>query len=219
MFYIGIDPGQSGAIVALDEQGGFRDSLSFSVSEGAPDLEWLFNLRRFLRSFDPVEVKIYVEKVHAMPKQGVVSMFSFGTNFGSIQGMLLGMGFSFELVTPRVWQKLCWDPGFENKNLALYKLASKEKSRITCKNKWGSKQFMRTARTKVMDSGLVDASLIALYSLKFYEAKKEAVVFEETVMAKEEQVKARRAELERKNSKKRRQLNVMTASAQLEQPD
>lgn len=48
---------------------------------------------------------IIVEEVHAMPKQGVTSMFSFGTRFGEILGMLGTLGKPFILKKPQAWQK------------------------------------------------------------------------------------------------------------------
>ena len=46
-----------------------------------------------------------IEKVNAMPKQGVSSTFTFGTSFGFCQGLLVAAGIRFEFVTPRKWQK------------------------------------------------------------------------------------------------------------------
>ena len=46
-----------------------------------------------------------LEKVHAMPRQGVVSSFKFGESFGFCQGMLVAAGVRFELHTPQKWQK------------------------------------------------------------------------------------------------------------------
>ena len=47
----------------------------------------------------------YLEKVHAMPGQGVTSMFNFGMGYGSIQGILAAAGIPVKLVTPQEWKK------------------------------------------------------------------------------------------------------------------
>ena len=47
-----------------------------------------------------------IEKVHSMPKQGVVSTFKFGNNFGQWQGILSAMGIPYEEVTPQKWMKM-----------------------------------------------------------------------------------------------------------------
>lgn len=48
---------------------------------------------------------VIIEKVHAMPNQGVKSMFSFGQRLGEIEGMLQALNLSYELVSPKLWQK------------------------------------------------------------------------------------------------------------------
>lgn len=47
----------------------------------------------------------YIEKVAAMPGQGVVSMFSFGRNYGFLRACLIASGIPFEDVTPLKWQR------------------------------------------------------------------------------------------------------------------
>lgn len=45
-----------------------------------------------------------LERVNAMPKQGVSSTFKFGTSFGALRMALVAGGIHYELVTPSVWQ-------------------------------------------------------------------------------------------------------------------
>src|SRR5690606_16808140 len=47
----------------------------------------------------------YVERVSAMPGQGVSSMFNFGMGYGVIQGVLASLGIPYTLVTPQTWKK------------------------------------------------------------------------------------------------------------------
>jgi len=49
--------------------------------------------------------RVWIEQVHAMPKQGVKSMFSFGMRLGEVVGMLEALGIAYTYVTPQVWQK------------------------------------------------------------------------------------------------------------------
>ncbi len=49
---------------------------------------------------------VVIEKVHSMPKQGVASMFKFGTNYGLLRGIVEGMGIPCVLVTPQTWKKV-----------------------------------------------------------------------------------------------------------------
>ena len=49
----------------------------------------------------------YVERVHAMPKQGVSSTFEFGYGYGILHGVLAAQGIKLVLVTPATWKKHC----------------------------------------------------------------------------------------------------------------
>ena len=48
---------------------------------------------------------VYIEKVGAMPGQGVTSMFSFGRNFGQWEGVIAALRCEVHYVTPRRWKK------------------------------------------------------------------------------------------------------------------
>jgi crossover junction endodeoxyribonuclease RuvC len=48
---------------------------------------------------------LVIEAVHSMPKQGVTSMFSFGTSYGSILGLAAGLQLPYSSVPPRAWRK------------------------------------------------------------------------------------------------------------------
>ena len=96
--FVGIDPGKSGAmaIVSTDTQP-FVRVVPFDEREYAEVL-------RFHTTYDTIGGCV-VERVNAMPGQGVSSMFSFGENYGFIQGLLTAFNIPYELVMPRVWKK------------------------------------------------------------------------------------------------------------------
>lgn len=60
--------------------------------------------------------KALLEKVHAMPGQGVTSMFTFGKGYGFLRGCLSSGGIPFDDVTPQAWQKAlgCLTKGDKN---------------------------------------------------------------------------------------------------------
>lgn len=95
--YIGIDPGQTGAMAIIGD--GLEEIYDFD------DGDSMTNLR--LVSAD--QVKAVIEKVAAMPKQGVSSTFKFGTNFGIWIGRLEALGIPFDYVTPQKWKKEMFD--------------------------------------------------------------------------------------------------------------
>ena len=93
--YIGIDPGKTGAVAILDDKGNYINVLDFGQEELMPTLI----------GYAPVVKFAYLEKVHSMPGQGVVSTFSFGENFGWWQGVLGSLGIPYTTIRPQDWMK------------------------------------------------------------------------------------------------------------------
>lgn len=99
--YIGIDPGKSGAIAMID------DNRSMLIVKDWPGDE--IQAARIVRSITEQNrqsnISAVIEKVSAMPKQGVRSMFTFGTNYGMWKGILASFMIPFYEIAPRTWQK------------------------------------------------------------------------------------------------------------------
>jgi crossover junction endodeoxyribonuclease RuvC len=109
MRFIGIDPGVNGAVAALDEdRAEVLDIPTFWVTKGTKRRQ-VYDLPVFFALLEYVGHRgastYIVEDVHAMPGQGVTSMFSMGYGVGAIHGMLTALGRPFELVTPQRWKK------------------------------------------------------------------------------------------------------------------
>lgn len=98
--FIGIDPGKGGALCLLAKNGSVR---FFDFPKDGNLYHYWRRLNNVIRANNIQSCVL--EKVHAMPKQGVSSMFSFGMNFGIWQGWLIGWEVSFQLVAPQTWQK------------------------------------------------------------------------------------------------------------------
>jgi crossover junction endodeoxyribonuclease RuvC len=62
-------------------------------------------LANALRGHVTADTSALIEKVHAMPGQGVSSMFSFGRAAGIVEGVLAGLSVPFELIPPATWIK------------------------------------------------------------------------------------------------------------------
>lgn len=110
MIIIGIDPGCSGALVAMHANGGYMDLLEMptikvgtkSRVNGAAVAAWL---RGIIESWPDYDLHAYLEQVGAMPGQGVSSMFTFGHAAGLVEGVIAGAGIPLDLVTPQAWKK------------------------------------------------------------------------------------------------------------------
>jgi Holliday junction resolvasome RuvABC endonuclease subunit len=99
MTLIAIDPGAiSGAYAVFNGESVWVGDLD--VVDGQLDASSL--ARRVTTCGATVAV---VERVGAMPKQGVASTFKFGVAVGIIHGVLAGAGTPLHLVTPQVWKK------------------------------------------------------------------------------------------------------------------
>lgn len=106
--YLGVDPGKTGAFVILDEK---RELKLMHAFPGTPH-----EVKELLRPFRKLIKLAVLENVHAFKKQGVSSVFTFGTNFGMWQGLLAGMNIPYALVAPRVWQAAIWDSAKKGKD-------------------------------------------------------------------------------------------------------
>ena len=97
VMYAGIDPGQSGGLCVIDDQGYIR------LLEKMPGTER--DICDMIREEMDLVIKAMIEKVHAMPQQGVSSTFKFGCGYGGLRMALTAADISFDEVTPQAWQK------------------------------------------------------------------------------------------------------------------
>ena len=102
MIAIGIDPGVNGGIVALRDDG----SIIFAEKMPETDRGILDLLRRIDDRHGAEPVRAVLENVHSMPKQGIVSAFTFGQGFGGLRMALAACEIPYDLVVPRKWQPL-----------------------------------------------------------------------------------------------------------------
>lgn len=111
MMYLGIDPGKSGAAVALTCDRRIYDTLRFNKATEQDIADWFRT-----RVAGVAGLRAVIERVNAMPKQGVSSTFKFGTSYGFLRGMLAAYRIPFEAVTPGTWQRTlgCLSRGDKN---------------------------------------------------------------------------------------------------------
>lgn len=156
---VGIDPGLHGGIAFFNTSpGGFTlDAFplpTFTTKAGKKQKTHL----------DPVELgkiidcqtnsmtcHVFLEKVGAMPGQGVCSMFAFGEAYGMIQGIIGALCLPITFVTPQVWKK------------ALGVHGDKDASRARA-----TQLFPKSAGlwSRVKDDGVAEAALIAEYGFR-----------------------------------------------------
>ena len=140
MTFIGIDPGLSGALAAINENGAF--AIPFDEEEYVDTI-------RSLCSEGPV--KAVVEHVSAMPKQGVASTFKFGQNFGWILGMLFALDVPVELVRPAKWKREFSCTSDKNTSISV------------AKRMFPTVSLLATPRCRKPHDGMAEALLMAEY--------------------------------------------------------
>lgn len=104
---IGVDPGLSGAIAILDHTGELVSVTDLPIIRDL-SLAWVDGgalQSLLLNALCGHPARAFVERVSAMPGQGVASSFQFGVGFGSILSVLQAKQVSTILVTPAMWKR------------------------------------------------------------------------------------------------------------------
>ncbi len=86
--FLGIDPGLTGAVAAIDETGGVvalhdTPTLTLKASRGTKQQYDLPGMARLLQPYAGHSAHVVIEESQAMPGQGVRSMFVIGVGFGA----------------------------------------------------------------------------------------------------------------------------------------
>ena len=140
MVYIGIDPGQKGGYAMIDGENAYAfpwDDIAFI---------------EFAKDICKQPCACSLEKVGAMPKQGVTSTFNFGKSAGFIEGVLQTCGIPYQLVPPQKWKK-------------DYSISSdKNQSIAVCKRLFPEVSLRRTDRCTTDSDGMAESLLLALYA-------------------------------------------------------
>jgi len=96
MIFIGIDPGKTGAVCVLSQDGeieliDWHDIIVLDLVD--------------IKARHGDDVCCALEVQHAMPKQGLVSTFKTGFGYGQYYGALQALGIAFETVRSQDWMR------------------------------------------------------------------------------------------------------------------
>ncbi len=162
--FVGIDPGLSGAVAMVGHGSvtgsGYRTWDAPTAKDGKHTVLLPVEMKRILclAAGAGHECVVFIEKVHAMPKQGVSSSFNFGTGFGLWIGICAGLGLRYELVTPQRWQK----------EMLAGMQGGKDASCIRAQELFPEADLKRGPRSKKLHDGRADALLICEYGRRTY---------------------------------------------------
>lgn len=146
---MGIDPGKTGGLAVISSQGALLRAERFDNQDP------LVVLASALHSYPSAVVTL--EAVHAMPGQGVVSMFTFGVGVGQLQGYLRARGIVPSPVSPQAWQKVLPDGTGDSKALV----------RAFCEAAYTLDRFMFVG-CRVPHQGAMDAAAMAEYGRRIH---------------------------------------------------
>lgn len=150
MIFIGIDPGKNGGIALITMDNSIVNTIPYSDDS-------LLLWTRGAKNTD--ECVAYVEAVHAMPGQGVTSMFNFGKNYGYILGVLESYHIPIVNVTPQKWKKYMGVTSDKNTSIEL------------CQKLFPDINLLATNRSRKPNDGMAEALLIAEYGRRVHGQK------------------------------------------------
>ena len=145
---LGVDPGKTGALALLDADypGRLLVVEDMPAATGAPLGRLVAELLADVRPDEVVAA--WVEDVHAMPAQGVRSVWTFAEGHGAVLGALGVLEVPVHLVAPSAWKKAA--------GLGKDKSASRQRAMEL----WPARASWFA---RVRDDGRAEAALIALH--------------------------------------------------------
>ena len=144
---IGIDPGKKGGFAVLID-GKVWVAKAWDDDEFVDTMRQVSQMRTVARAA--------VEKVGAMPGQGLVSTFSFGKSAGFIEGTRAAFDIPYQLISPQKWK-------------AEFGLNSdKEKSIIVCKRLFPDVNLLPTPRCRKESDGVAESILIGCFAYRHF---------------------------------------------------
>ena len=146
MIWIGIDPGKNGGYALICD-----NEPDVHPWDDDAFVTWMVGVRAVAKANNQ-RVVAAVEKVGAMPGQGVSSTFSFGQSYGFILGVLSALEIPYQTVPPRKWK-------------AEFGLNSdKSKSIEVCKRLFPDVDLLPTRRCRKDSDGMAESLLLAEFA-------------------------------------------------------
>ena len=158
-YVIGVDPGNTGTIVILDTDGGYISHHQMPTKTVGKDTRVCGKgIADLLHLMDKYVEAAYIEQVHAMPKQGVSSTFTFGYAAGAVQGALEALKIPCYKIRPQEWKKM-----FDLKG------SEKDDARLTLVDELSDK--VEDINAKGKGQALADAILVARCGIQLKKQK------------------------------------------------
>ncbi len=150
MLVLGIDPGSTGGLAIIERN--FNTLPKIILALRMPTViiygKKIIDTKNIASELQnhSIDVSI-IEKVHAMPRQGVTSSFQFGRNFGGLETLSYLYSKRVDYVAPAVWKKYLGLGQSKKESLDLARLKFGES------DLWSLKS----------NDGIAEAALLALF--------------------------------------------------------
>lgn len=163
--WVGIDPGKSGGIVAMNNECQMKKWIIPLVGDSI-DMKTLYDIFTPLK--EKYAVTLILEEVHSIYGTSAGSNFTFGFVCGAIEAIVISHGFKLIKIAPKKWQAEIWqnsdiqykpvEPGKTKKQVN-----TKLTSLICAKRLFPNFDFRKSDSKRVTKDhdGIVDACLLA----------------------------------------------------------
>src|SRR5690606_30071271 len=104
--YIGIDPGLSGALAAIDDDGKYIDCIDMpviTISKVTLEVNGSA-IKQWIDQFTDIKC-VAIERVNTMPMQGVSSQGKLMHSLGMVRGVAHGVGLVVKMIRSQEWKK------------------------------------------------------------------------------------------------------------------
>lgn len=153
--FIGIDPGKDGAIAFLSEDRDLIQVYPVPMQGDDYDMRRMYELLK-----DTDDPFCCLERVRAMPKQGVTSMFSFGRGLGIWEALLAACRIPVTMPSPQIWQRVM----LAGEAKGGTPRERKQRSIQVCHRLFPRADLRKSPACRVDHSGLAEALLMAEYA-------------------------------------------------------
>lgn len=154
MNIMALDPGLRGGIAILNEEGKpvFTSEMPIiNIGDKGQKIMDVKSIQIIIQ--DHLPEYCFLEKVHSMPGQGVVSTFSFGMGYGMVMSAIILNAKHLELIYPQHWQRHVLDPIPKWETMT---------PKVRAKNKF-TQLWPDLAAMDMKHDGIIDALLLAEY--------------------------------------------------------
>ena len=158
MLILGIDPGSSGGLVIVQNNINALPEIILAIRMPTIKIygKKIIDTKQIATKLQEYSIDVtIIEKVHAMPRQGVTSSFQFGRNFGGIESLSYLYSKRVDYVVPAVWKKSLGLGPSKKESLDLARLKFGES------NLWHIKS----------NDGIAEAALLTLFWIEKLNSK------------------------------------------------